>query len=171
MPGSNTQRAGILALIVIAFEFFFGRSLQLFGARPDLFLIFIVFWSFAIDRRSAPVVAIVLGLVRDTFASGPFGAETLSYFVAGFLVSLVSLKIDRQNFLMKGATCFVISLVHFWAYALITLSRGDAEAVIPGNFLWLSILHSFFTAVLSAWLIGFFERVCYTRNSRISFNT
>ncbi len=72
MPGSNTQRAGILAIIVIAFEIFFGRSLQIFGTRPDLFLIFIVFWSFAVDRRSALLVAIVLGLVRDIFASGAF---------------------------------------------------------------------------------------------------
>jgi len=169
VPGSNTQRAGILAIIVIAFEIFFGRSLQLLGARPDLFLIFIVFWSFAVDRRSAPLVAIVLGLVHDTFASGAFGAETLSYFIAGFLVSLVSLKIDRQNFVMKGATCFVISLAHFWSYALITLSTGNADAT-AGNFWRLSIFHSLYTAVLSAWLIGFFERICYTRNSRISFN-
>ena len=170
MPGSNTQRAGILAIIVIVFEIFFGRFLQLFGARPDLFLIFIVFWSFAVDRRSAPLVAIILGLIHDIFSSGPFGTETLSYFIAGFLVSLVSLKIDRQNFVMKGATCFVISLAHFWSYALITLSMSDSGA-ITGNFWALSIFHSFYTAVLSAWLIGFFERVCYSRNSRISFNT
>ena len=170
MPGSNTQRAGILALIVVAFEIFFGRSLQIFGVRPDLFLIFIVFWSFAVDRRSAPVVAIILGLIRDIFASGFFGSETFSYFLAGFLVSIISLKIERQNFLMKGTTCFVFSLVHFWSFAVIALGMNEGEGV-AGNFWWLSVLHSVYTAVLAVWLIGFFERICYSRHSRISFNT
>ncbi|MBI4970295.1 MAG: rod shape-determining protein MreD [Candidatus Omnitrophica bacterium] len=169
MHGSNTQRAGILALVVIAFEFFFSRSVQLFGIRPDLFLIFIVFWSFAIDRRSALFVAILLGLIRDLFASGFFGAETLGYFLAAGLTFIVSLKIDRQNFLMKGAACFVFSLVHFWVYALVTMALTGGG--ISGNFWWLSILHSLTTAILAAWLIGFFERICYPRSSHISFNT
>lgn len=144
--------------------------LEIFGVRPDLFIIFIVFWSFLIDRRSAPQVAIALGLIRDLFAAGFFGAETFSYFLAACFISVVSLKLNRQNNWMRGLTCFVFSLVHFWIYAL-TVFIMDENRPVFQDFWWLSVCHSLYTALLATWMIRFFERGLYPKQSHVSFNT
>ncbi|MBI4398059.1 MAG: rod shape-determining protein MreD [Candidatus Omnitrophica bacterium] len=165
MLGQKARRAVILSLVLIFFELFFGRVLELGMIRPDLFLIYIVFWSFVIDRRSAPLVALLLGFVRDVFSSGFFGAETFSYFAAACLISMLSLKVERTNILIQGATSFIFALFQFWIYALIVLLCSPSPE-FPRNFFWLSFLHSLYTAFLAVWMIGALERCIYFRSSR-----
>ncbi|GEM_PF-3353462 len=165
MPSQTARRIAILSVILIFFEVFLGRVLEFYSVRPDLFLIYIVFWAFVIDRRSAPQIAIVLGLLRDVFSTGFFGAETLSYFIVGLLVSMLSLKVERANFLIHGITCFLFSLAHFWIYAVLILVMNGSSG-IPGNFWWITLFDSLYTALMAAWMIGFFERLIYFRTSR-----
>lgn len=170
MFGTSIRRIGLFFLVIVFFEIFFGRILEIFGFRPDLFLIVIVFWAFVINRHTAPQIAIVLGLIRDFFATGFFGAETLSYFLCAVFISVVSLKLNRQNYWMRGFTCFIFSLLHFWLYALIIFIMDEAKP-ISRDFWWVSIYHSFYTAVIATWIMRFFERWLYPRQSHISFNT
>lgn len=170
MLGTYKQRALVLLAVLIGVELFISKSFEIFSFRPDLFLIFIVFWSFTVNRHTAPQVALALGAVRDLFGAGIFGAEMFSYFLAGCFISMASLKIERQNVWLKGATCFIFSLFHFWIYAVVMSFFSGPGMGMPLHFWAGSFFHSVYTAVLAFWLMGFLEKCFYFRNSRILFN-
>lgn len=170
MLGSQNERRGALFLLVILFEIFLGARLEFFSVRPDFFLILIVFWAFVIDRRISPQIGLVLGLIRDIFSAGYFGIETLSYFFVGCLISLLSLKVEKQSFWMRGATIFVFSLIHCVVYAFVD-QFVVRETALPGSFWLASIAGSLYTALLGCWLIGFLERRLFSQHSRLLYSS
>ena len=169
MLNTYTQRAGFFSFLVILFEVFWGGHLQVFSFRPDLFLILIIFWAFVINQRTVPQVSLVMGLVRDLLSSSFFGVETLTYFAVGCLVSLLSLKIDRQNLWIRGGVSFLFSFAHFFLLA-VALSLTDLSRTIPLSFLGYAFFNSLYTALVALWLIPFLERLSFFRISRLGFN-
>ena len=170
MPGSHTRRAFVLLLAVIFFEIFLGRFLEIFSVRPDLFIVFIVFWAFAVDRGSAPEVACVLGLVKDVFSFGTFGVETLSTFFVGCLASITALKVDRDNIWIQGSLSGLFSMACFILYAMLNALLSGGSWIVPASFWGWSLLHSVYTALLAAWFIHYFEYHFVFKNRQLSFH-
>ena len=61
------------------------------------------------------------GLLEDTFVLGPFGANTISYTIFGFMSGKMKGKIIGDSVVSQGVIVFLFSLLHYVAIYFLRL--------------------------------------------------
>jgi len=82
------------------------------GIKPDFLLLFLIFYSFRVSWKQAPVLAFLIGAIKDILSVRVFGMETFALVSAGFLARYLMGKIEREDFLILVSGGFVYSMFY-----------------------------------------------------------
>ncbi|MBN2556060.1 MAG: rod shape-determining protein MreD [Anaerolineales bacterium] len=111
--------------------------------QPDLILVILIAWSLAGRADEAMVFALIGGVFLDLLSGTPFGATSIIYVAALYMISLVEGKFWKGHFLLPPAITLFTSLV-IYAYSLgvlflighqVDLSYALARVILPGTFI------------------------------------
>ena len=115
----------IFALIFIFLETSFFNHLPIFSIRPNLVLLLVTFFSFYFNFDIIKVLLFCLfcGFLKDVFSIVPLGTHMLIFICLGIILSYVSRKFLRYNWV------FIIPL-----YVLATVGQGVIYCLIQSFF-------------------------------------
>ncbi len=99
------------SLIVLTLQSVLGPRLQIGGARPDLLLVYVLFFALYGRRLHAVLGAWGLGAVADLMTVERPGLLSLTYFAAAFLVTLVRDALFRYESVTQFAIVLLTGLV------------------------------------------------------------
>lgn len=155
-------------VLIVTLTFFISLYLVPFiairGCRPDLLLLFVIFYSFRVSWKQAPFVALGIGVLKDLLSLRMFGIETFALVAAGVLASFVMGVVEREESVILMTGAFLYSLFYEWVcaaeYAFVCRSFSVfSEQAVRG------VWNSLYTMLLLPLLFSFFERIAAGRRS------
>ena len=120
-------RAFLTGLLCVTLQWLVLGRLKLWGAYPDIVLLYIAWLAFTNGKRYGATAGFLLGFLMDALY-GTWGIQMFVKTLVGFMVGLFQLK-DRDSMLIRPDQAFlvgfVISLLHNGLFvALIVLDSG-----------------------------------------------
>lgn len=129
---------------------------SVFGVKPDLVLILVVFNAFLRGSREGSLVGFLGGLFEDLAAGSYVGMNALSFMAAGYLVGLTESKLYKDSSLIA---VFLVWLSSFTAQIINYILLSLMEVYInPGVALFSVFIP---TATYTALLVPFIYRRFY----------
>ncbi len=110
-----SKRVILILLGLVWVELTILPAVAIYGIKPNLFFVFLVFYAFHVNYRSLVVLALLFGLVKDVYTNTLFGMETASYVISAALLEFVVLRLEREKTWIQWMSLFVFS----WASVLI----------------------------------------------------
>jgi len=122
------------------------HDLFFLGAKPDLFLICVIFASLYFEAEYALVMGLLCGILKDVFSIGSFGLNTFLFPILSFLIIKLSRKITLDDTPVLCVAVFLITL----AYDIISrITLGYLGVVIPfWAFLRIAFLEALYTSLV-----------------------
>lgn len=153
--GRQWRRRFILFLLLLAsvlIQGAWGSAGFLFGFRPDLVLIIVVYWALNEGPAAGWLVGMTGGLMADLFSAGLFGLHSLALAATGLLVALSSNPLYRVHLTTRVVMVAVASLVCGLSYYLLLFVFAEPVDWAPAwrYVLWPSIWQT--TLVSPLWL-------------------
>lgn len=117
--------------------------LRIFGSRPDLTLICVVFFGLFLGRTAGLEAGLFAGFVTDIFSLDYFGINMITYGMSGLVAGMLSISFikesKRTQFLLVFA-CAVFSMsLHFTLAssfsrsAILGFGEYLASSIVPGS--------------------------------------
>lgn len=133
----------ILALLQLGWPEF----LVFFHTRPDLLLIFVIAAVFYLDLKSALVLGVLCGLLKDVFLPQSFGMNTVLFIGWAGAIRLLGRQISTEHGLIRFAIVLIVAFLNNIIIGLLSVNLGNH--IPAGIFLRNLIIGSFYTAALS----------------------
>jgi len=131
------------------------EELKVAGVKPDLLLIFVVFWALFHGKVNGAKMGFIFGLAEDLFVSKFIGLNILCKMTVGYLVGMMERKFFKENFLVPAFTLFFATFVNNFLYMIILQITGVDYAI--GAFIWdTTIPTAIYNASLSVLFYGKF---------------
>ena len=142
-------RALLIGLFCVLMQWLILGRLDLWGAYPDIVLLYIAWLAFNRGKRYGAVVGFILGFLMDALYH-TWGIQMFVKTLLGFMVGLFQLN-DRDSVLIRPEQAFVvglfISLLHNGLLvALVSLDSGTRNLGFIASF-WLGA--ALYTAVVA----------------------
>jgi rod shape-determining protein MreD len=122
----------ILAIVVLTLQSALMPRLELFGARPDLILVVVVFFAMHAERHNAVLTAWLLGMLADLMTIERFGLLALSYALVAMTVASVRDFLFRYNafsqFVVTAVAAWLVG-VGWFAYRHVMFDPGGGMAI------------------------------------------
>lgn len=110
----------ILLFIFAAIQATWMSSIEIFGVKPILFLIYVVVISCFSKRKEAAIVGFISGYIIDLLIGKIWGLYALLFMILGFsIASFYDRIIGKRNFLTIAVFVFVSTFVTEFLYYLI----------------------------------------------------
>jgi rod shape-determining protein MreD len=118
----------LLAIIFISLiiQTTFIDSFQIWGIRPDLVLLLVVYNAFLRGHREGAFVGFCGGMLQDVFTGSYFGLNALCYMTAGYLVGMTEAKLYKESSLIMMALAWFASAGEQLLYYLLMSYTGVA---------------------------------------------
>jgi rod shape-determining protein MreD len=138
--------------VFLAQWFVFGR-LQVYGAHPDVVLLFLAWYALREGRRKASLVGFVLGLALDA-VHGSWGVHMFVKTLVGFLLGLFALD-ERDPLFIQPQQAFLGGLLVALLHNGLLVALLSLQTKTTNDFLvyalWLgSALYTAIVALLSS---------------------
>jgi len=135
----------------LAIHLTFLNKLMIFGARPDLILIVVVFFALFRDWRMGLELGLISGLLKDLFAFDLFGVNTLVLGVVGFSAGVMNAKLFRESRMTQFISVFALAAFSMWFHYFVISFRSKGSYLITlSDYLFFSVLPaSIYTALVS----------------------
>jgi len=156
-------RFAVLVLVATILQTSLIGMISLWGARPDLLLILLVFFAISIDPRDAIVASFAVGFAADLSnpIRGLMGPQIISFGVFGTLLSDVHSIISIQRLSHQAVTIFIIGVLTALLSYLLTFFKAEpAAAHFAAQLLWQPL----YSAILGPFL--FFPIAWWMRITR-----
>lgn len=142
-------RALLIGLLCVLLQWLILGRLELWGAYPDIVLLYIAWLAFTHGKRYGAVVGFILGFLMDALYQ-TWGIQMFVKTLLGFMVGMFQLN-DRDSVLIRPEQAFVvglfISLLHNGLLvALVSLDSGTRNLSFIASF-WLGA--ALYTAVVA----------------------
>ena len=139
----------ISALIFLVLEIAVFNHLQFFSIRPNLILFLVTIFSFYFNFDKLKVVLFCLfcGLLKDFFSLTPFGTHALMFMCLGIILSYVSRRFLRYNWIFIIPLFIIATFGQGVIYVLINkvfFSRDLSLFVIFWRMLILEMMYGLF---------------------------
>jgi len=119
-----------LTFFFLILELTFIPLLTIHGAKPDLFLILLTFYSFFIFPNRTPHFAVFIGLIRELYSGSFLGFETIGYGISGILLWFLVIKMDRQNPYNQGALLLFFSFTNLLLVSVLTICLTESSLTL-----------------------------------------
>lgn len=154
---SLRRRTLLVSGFVIWLQMAFVPAISVKGAAPDLMLLLIAFYAFAIDYRDVVWVGFFLGLCRDFLSHSFFGLETASFVSSALLLQYAVMEFNRGDYFVTLLGVFLFLIVALSIPVLLMIAvrgTGQAAAVFP-RVLFISV----YTTVAAVGVFPVFRRL------------
>lgn len=153
-----------IILITAFFEVSFLGHFKIFSVKPDLLLILVVMAGVSFDLPTSIALAFLAGFCRDIAGVSSFGSYTFLFSMWGLLIQKLSHQVSFDNPIVFVAGVY---LLNFLQNTILRLSlMHSSDSISLGIFLRLLFVQSFYTAVVSLFLLTTIERIRRYRNER-----
>ncbi|MBI4395224.1 MAG: rod shape-determining protein MreD [Candidatus Omnitrophica bacterium] len=142
-----------IILVLAVFLWFELSLLPFFSIRqikPEVGLIFLVFYAFRINWKSVVKLAFLIGILEDLITNSFFGLHTASYMGGALLVQFFAIRLDREKRWIHLASLFSVSWFSLLLYLLFAFLVQDLRYWDERIF-----LQTFFIAIYTT-AVGFF---------------
>jgi rod shape-determining protein MreD len=102
----------------------FVPSLTLFGAKPDLLMIILFFFSIRYGVMPGLFFGFLLGLTEDLYTPAILGQNALTKTLIGACIGLFNEKVMRTDPFVKAIILFVMFLIHDSIFMLILMIKN-----------------------------------------------
>ena len=141
---------------LVAAQWLVVQHLDLWGAVPDVVLLFLAWVALHTSRRTAAIAGFVLGAALDA-AYGTWGLHMLVKTLTGFLLGSITVTEERDALVIQPQQAFLggfaLTLMHNGLLVILLALQAQTTNTFLVNALWLG--SSLYTAVLAtaaAWL-------------------
>ena len=108
------------------------------GVKPDLLLIFVVFWALFHGRAQGAKLGFVTGLLEDLFLGKYIGLNALTKMIVGYLVGTVENKFFKENLFIPVCALFFATIINSFFYLIAAQLAGIERNL--SIFVWESTL-------------------------------
>ena len=91
---------------------------SVWGVKPDLFFVFLVFYAFRINWKRVIGLALILGLAKDFLTHSFFGLEAASHTAGAVLLQFLAVRFDRDKRWVQLAGLFSFSWFTLMVYSV-----------------------------------------------------
>ena len=136
--------------------------LRIFGAKPDLVLIAVIFFGFFLGQGAGLETGIVSGAACDMLGLDFFGMNMFVFAIIGLLAGAISTKVFKESARTQGSVVLfltaVAAILHFVLVQMFSasLSLGFAEYLV-GSVLPVSIYTSLVSIPIFLRLINIYD--------------
>ncbi|MCX5686287.1 MAG: rod shape-determining protein MreD [Candidatus Omnitrophica bacterium] len=111
----NRFQIYLIILAVLVLQAGILNSIKIFGAKPDLVLISVIFFALFFGSGAGLESGLIAGFLQDLFAFDFFFANTLTLGLTGFIAGLIS-----NNFFKDSSRAEFLAVVFFtiWSMSL-----------------------------------------------------
>ncbi len=102
----------IIFLLFFITQIVFVPFIEISGVRPDVLLVFLVFWGMNREHIVGTVAGFSIGLIQDFFTVGILGTYALVKTLAGFLVRPFSLREKELSLFGLASRFFGLAFLH-----------------------------------------------------------
>lgn len=128
--------------------------------RPDLFIIFVIFFSLKIDTKQANLRNFFVGITKDVFSAGPLGLNAFLFIICGFFIGSIKDRIFKEHPFTQAIITFIMSLLYGTGYVSI-LSLSSYSVSITGTG-WIIIMAALYTALIAPFVYQLLHRFCFS---------
>lgn len=123
---------------------------RIFGAKPDLALVAVIFFGFFLGQEAGLETGIVAGAACDVFGLDFFGINMFVFAIVGFLAGAISTKVFKESARTQASVVFFLTaaaaILHFTLVKIFSASLGFSFA----EYLFRSVLPaSLYTSIVS----------------------
>lgn len=153
----------LLILVIIAFvllELNYPRFLTLFGIRPDLFVIFVIFFSLRLRKKYAILFSGSLGFIKDIFSFAKFGTTTISFVICSLVIDKIKSSIyqDEYERLLQLVMVFSICLLNSVLFYFINIKAISAELSFFKSLFFIMLPEALYTTAISPLIFHIFKK-------------
>ena len=124
----------ILAISLIVFAFLQATvfpSSELIGIYPDVTMVIILVWSAVRGVRDGLLWAFLVGILLDTLALDPLGANALALLPVVLLGALAGRAFFQSNLIVPIIACIAATFLHALVLLLVRSAGGAAISIAP----------------------------------------
>ncbi|MEF9952332.1 MAG: rod shape-determining protein MreD [Cellulosilyticaceae bacterium] len=99
-----------LALLMNMLQLGIFSSFKLFGVSFDIVFIFIICYSLLREDVECVVLALICGLIRDSFYPDVFGLNTIIYISSAYILCHIEKKIYKDAILIPMISTFIATI-------------------------------------------------------------
>ncbi|MCG9966996.1 rod shape-determining protein MreD [Pelotomaculum terephthalicicum JT] len=96
----------LLVGVVLIFQTTIMDYLTVFGVKPDLVMLFVVFNGFLLSPREGAFLGFAGGIIEDLFAGSYIGINALAKMAAGYLAGVCGERLYKENSLVAAGVTF-----------------------------------------------------------------
>lgn len=102
----------LLALITLVLQSTIFVHLSIGGVKPDLLLIWVIFFGLIKGKQKGAAFGFGMGLVEDLLTGRFIGLNALSKMIIGYFMGVMEGKVYKENFLAPGLAVIAGSLAN-----------------------------------------------------------
>lgn len=124
----------VLAISLIFFSFMQATvfpSSELIGIYPDVTLVIILVWSAVRGVREGLLWAFLVGILLDTLALDPLGANALALLPVVLLGALSGRAFFQSNLIVPIVACVIATFLHALVLLLVRSAGGASISLAP----------------------------------------
>lgn len=120
-------------ILIVTFQISFLWYISFLDVVPDILLILVVWFSLWKGPLKGEIMGFSVGIVKDAFSIGIFGANALFLTCAGLFVGLLKKKIDENNKFVQGLLGILVSFFYCFGFWILTKILGEGKGKILGK--------------------------------------
>lgn len=142
-----------LALLLLTLQTTLQDVVSVFGAVPDLLLLFLVATALKFGPVAGVWCGLLLGIAQDAYAASGFGADAMAMTVVGYVVGFAEEQVLKLDTITK---IVLLALAFFGRFLLHGLFAGMELPQIGAMLLEGGLLRGLLTLVLgTVWFVAF----------------
>jgi len=143
-------RKSIIFVIIAGFgvaQLSIADFFKVFGVKPDLLLICVVFASLNFNLRWALIFSVFAGVFKDVFSANTFGLNTLLFALWSFLIVRLAREISIDDEILRAILILAAVALHNIICGLVFIYCG--KFIPPGIIVRIVLIESVYTALVS----------------------
>jgi len=111
----------LLLGVVLIFQTTMLDYLTVYGVKPDLVMLLVVFNGFLLGPREGAFLGFAGGIIEDLFSGSYIGMNALSKMVAGYLAGVSGERLYKENSLVVAGVTFFSTVAGLLVYYFLLL--------------------------------------------------
>lgn len=144
-----------LGLVILQQSIFSGISI--FGAAIDIVFVYIVCFSIVRDEVESIGVALITGILRDSFFPGAFGINTVLYILIAFIIGFIQKRIYKDSVIVPVIFTFFSSIIKGIFYFIIYYMVSSIFSFSYINIVNI-LLECIYNSIVSLFLLRFVKK-------------